>query len=710
MYAVVRDDERTETETVTAAMELDPELEVEDMDALTNGLGLMTPDPEPSASTSTSRGRTRERETRRLGTSASSTPAPPNHPQQLAQLLHSHSRATSISVSSRPPSRATSTRLNGTAGSHPGTSTSKGKEPATRSGSASTSRRNQQQHQLVTPPLTAENTTASTPSASNSVRSSSRVRSSARLAGSTSGSGATGEGSRVSTPALDHPPQYLQHSSQHAHLLPSGSHSHSGVTHANGHGHAGGSAAAKGKGRANTGSIVSDLREEREREQSTEGGEANSRSLRPRTQPVSYLYSLLDPSHPNHPANHRDRDNHNNHNGGNGDHHVDTMEAPRGLDGKPLPVCVTCGSVLPVIAVDEQVVWGIWANGKTGKRGRPKKEKNVEVECPRYVSLLIFLPSILCLRLVLFPDGLQLFSVLFLKIILNAFTDWASFFSPFDASVLKNFVSCRCMRHHAIYNVKWPERCYSDGSKAFDVSPPRPWRGPLLDKEKEKERELEKAKEQEQREKALSQSHSVRLGNTSKAKSASVSRSRGSSAVPVNRASGSKKPMSSLGKRAREMEKEREENGQHHDAQEEHVRKRTKLPTGRPRGRPPKTRVGMSARAQEMLGTGPSTSLSTPLPGPSGASTSISASISVGNDGRRSGRARIPSLKLRESEQPPGSVSASVSASAPPMGMSPPGVRVSPRKSHPCTPSPWRPGIVGWRRYGRSRFRGPRWR
>ena len=61
------------------------------------------------------------------------------------------------------------------------------------------------------------------------------------------------------------------------------------------------------------------------------------------------------------------------------------MEAPRGLDGKPLPTCMTCGSVLPVISVDEKVVWGIWASQKTGKRGRPKKEKTVEAECPRYV-------------------------------------------------------------------------------------------------------------------------------------------------------------------------------------------------------------------------------------------------------------------------------------------------------------------------------------
>ena len=59
------------------------------------------------------------------------------------------------------------------------------------------------------------------------------------------------------------------------------------------------------------------------------------------------------------------------------------LDAPRGLDGKPLPTCITCGSVLPVISVDSKVVWGL-ALGRTGKRGRPKK--NLQVECPRFAS------------------------------------------------------------------------------------------------------------------------------------------------------------------------------------------------------------------------------------------------------------------------------------------------------------------------------------
>ena len=56
------------------------------------------------------------------------------------------------------------------------------------------------------------------------------------------------------------------------------------------------------------------------------------------------------------------------------------LDAPRGLDGKPLPTCVTCGSIIPVISVDSKVVWGL-SLGRTGKRGRPKK--NLQAECPR---------------------------------------------------------------------------------------------------------------------------------------------------------------------------------------------------------------------------------------------------------------------------------------------------------------------------------------
>ncbi len=59
------------------------------------------------------------------------------------------------------------------------------------------------------------------------------------------------------------------------------------------------------------------------------------------------------------------------------------QDGPRGVDGKLLPTCMTCKNVLPVISVDDKVVW----NGlpeKTGKRGRPRKQ--IEQECPRCVT------------------------------------------------------------------------------------------------------------------------------------------------------------------------------------------------------------------------------------------------------------------------------------------------------------------------------------
>ena len=57
-------------------------------------------------------------------------------------------------------------------------------------------------------------------------------------------------------------------------------------------------------------------------------------------------------------------------------------DGPRGLDGRPLPTCKTCSKVLPIISIESQVVWGA-TPGRTGKRGRPKK--NAETECPRCV-------------------------------------------------------------------------------------------------------------------------------------------------------------------------------------------------------------------------------------------------------------------------------------------------------------------------------------
>ncbi|KAI0743722.1 hypothetical protein C8Q80DRAFT_856610 [Daedaleopsis nitida] len=84
------------------------------------------------------------------------------------------------------------------------------------------------------------------------------------------------------------------------------------------------------------------------------------------------------------------------------------QDGPRGVDGKLLPTCMTCKNVLPVISVEDKVVW----NGqpeKTGKRGRPRKQVNQE--CPR------------------------------------------------------------CMRHYAIYSCRWPERASSDGTPAFVPTP-----------------------------------------------------------------------------------------------------------------------------------------------------------------------------------------------------------------------------------------------
>ncbi|KAH9942247.1 uncharacterized protein BXZ73DRAFT_97665 [Epithele typhae] len=84
------------------------------------------------------------------------------------------------------------------------------------------------------------------------------------------------------------------------------------------------------------------------------------------------------------------------------------QDGPRGVDGKLLPTCTTCKNVLPVISVEDKVVWN-GAPEKTGKRGRPKKQVNQE--CPR------------------------------------------------------------CMRHYAIYAVRWPERAPLDGTPAFIPTP-----------------------------------------------------------------------------------------------------------------------------------------------------------------------------------------------------------------------------------------------
>jgi histone-lysine N-methyltransferase SUV420H len=53
-------------------------------------------------------------------------------------------------------------------------------------------------------------------------------------------------------------------------------------------------------------------------------------------------------------------------------------EIPRGEDGKPLPTCVTCSNVLPVISVDSKVVWGLHLDSP--RRGKKSKQRQ---ECPR---------------------------------------------------------------------------------------------------------------------------------------------------------------------------------------------------------------------------------------------------------------------------------------------------------------------------------------
>ena len=57
-------------------------------------------------------------------------------------------------------------------------------------------------------------------------------------------------------------------------------------------------------------------------------------------------------------------------------------EIPRDERGRPLPTCITCFNILPIIHVDQQVVWGV------GK----KKEMP---ECPRFILCLFTIGSVL---------------------------------------------------------------------------------------------------------------------------------------------------------------------------------------------------------------------------------------------------------------------------------------------------------------------------
>ncbi|EIW62928.1 uncharacterized protein TRAVEDRAFT_17441 [Trametes versicolor FP-101664 SS1] len=176
-------------------------------------------------------------------------------------------------------------------------------------------------------------------------------------------------------------------------------------------------------------------------------------------------------------------------------------DGPRGVDGRPLPTCVTCKNVLPVISVDHQVVWGL-ALGRTGKRGRPRK--NANIDCPR------------------------------------------------------------CMRHFAIYAVKWPSRLPTDGTPAF-VPTPRD------------NRSMTPAYASTAR-----VSHAA-LATLNHKLSHAASGSRSASA------SVSHNPH----KRQRTVEEE----------PEAPPLKRQKLQSvKKQRGRPPKNKVGMSSKAKEMLG------------------------------------------------------------------------------------------------------------
>ena len=48
-----------------------------------------------------------------------------------------------------------------------------------------------------------------------------------------------------------------------------------------------------------------------------------------------------------------------------------------GPDGKQLPLCATCKSILPVISIDSKVVWGLELDTN------PSNIRTLKVECPR---------------------------------------------------------------------------------------------------------------------------------------------------------------------------------------------------------------------------------------------------------------------------------------------------------------------------------------
>ncbi|KZT67153.1 hypothetical protein DAEQUDRAFT_813025 [Daedalea quercina L-15889] len=217
-------------------------------------------------------------------------------------------------------------------------------------------------------------------------------------------------------------------------------------------------------------------------------------------------------------------------------------EGPRGVDGKLLPTCVTCHNVLPVIHVEGKPVWGL-ALGRTGKRGRPRK--NVNVECPR------------------------------------------------------------CMRHYEIYNLKWPERLPGDGSTAF-LPTPRDTRN----------------------------------------------------STPITSAS-----LAALDRKLKfathgyAIPKRQYIKRKLTDAEEDPRPAKKPKPaaptgTGKPRGRPPKkNKVGMSANAQLILKVKSGAAPPNPKAATKDKGRETEKAVEE-ESSRRSGRTRMPSLKLRESETP----------------------------------------------------------
>ncbi|KAH7888414.1 hypothetical protein F5I97DRAFT_694832 [Phlebopus sp. FC_14] len=60
--------------------------------------------------------------------------------------------------------------------------------------------------------------------------------------------------------------------------------------------------------------------------------------------------------------------------------------APLGPDGKPLPTCVTCSNVLPVISVNNKIVWGLNLD-TTPRRGRKRKDLQGCPRCMRHFAI-----------------------------------------------------------------------------------------------------------------------------------------------------------------------------------------------------------------------------------------------------------------------------------------------------------------------------------